>query len=310
MSSCVGVVRVAVAIVLCAVFEIAVGNAEQQSPPDKGSVVVIKAGAIVVGVAAVSCTLVPRVRKMCREGLLFLLRTNDNVGRHGKAVDVSEIDKLHRDIDQLKDDAQLLADETKKIQLTADENLRSMLGRQANFNGFAFENATAEALPRLLNELFPKLQMRNIVRNVEGYYRDGDNIRRLEFDTIAISDQHVFVFESKIGLKRNHIDKFVKKLNNFSQITFDDKSLNKQLYGKNVHGGLSYMFDGKWSDKDNLERVYLVSRYAREQKKLLTIHRLNSAISDNLNLSKLYNFNKAKVKREKDRRLRRNSRWR
>lgn len=309
MSSCVGAVRIAVTLaVLFAVFEIAADNTDPSS--DKGSAVVVKAGVVVVGVAVVSCTLVPPVRKICREGLLFLLRANDNVGRQSKAVDVNEIDKLRRDVDQLKDDAQLLADETKKSRLTADEDLRSMLGRQANFNGFAFENATAEALPRLLKELFPKLQVRNIVRNVEGYYRDGTNIKRLEFDTIAISDHHVFVFESKIGLKRSHVDKFVKKLNNFSQITFDDKSLKKQLYGKNVHGGLSYMFDGKWSDKDNLERVYLVSRYARDQKKLLTIHRLNSAVSDNLNLSKLYNFNKTKVKGEKDRRLRRNSRWR
>ena len=171
MASCVGVVRITIVVaVLFVIFEIAVGNTEQRPPSDKGSAVVIKAGAIVVGVVAVSCTLVPRIRKVCREGLLLLFRSNDNVGRQAKTVDVGEVDQLRRELDQLKDDAQLLADEIKDSQLATDEDLRSMLGRQANFNGFAFENATAEALPRLLNEFFPKLEVRKVVRNVEGYY--------------------------------------------------------------------------------------------------------------------------------------------
>lgn len=294
-----------IVVITVAVYPLTI-NAEQEQPStSKGSVAAIKAGAIVVGVTAISCILIPRVRKMCREALSFM--TNDNVARQDQVTELNKIDQLRREV---KDDIQLLADEIRTRQVTADEDLHSMLGRQANFNGFTFENATADALPRLLNELFPRLRILKTARNVEGYYSVGDKIKQLEFDTIAISDQHVFVIESKIGLKRSHIDKFIKKLNNFSSITFDNKELNKELVGKKVHGGLSYMFDGKWHDKDNLERAYLVSRYARDTKKLLTIHRLNSAISSNLNLGKLQDFNRTKVKGQTNRRLSHNSRWR
>ena len=284
-------------------------NAEQERPTSsqKNSLTVIKAGAIVAGVTAVSCIVIPRVRKICREALSLMTSSNDNVARQDQVADLKKIDQLRREV---KEDIQLLADEIGSRRLTADEDLRSMLGRQANFNGFTFENATADALPRLLNELFPRLRVHKIVRNVEGYYTEGNKIKQLEFDSIAISDQHVFVIESKIGLKRSHIDKFIKKMNNFSSITFDDKRLNKELVGKKIHGGLSYMFDGKWHDKDNLERTYLVSRYARDSKKLLTIHRLNPGISNNLNLGKLHDFNKSKVKGQTNRRLSGNSRWR
>lgn len=281
---------------------IASGETERQPPSSPADYqVIIKAGAVVVGATAISCMLIPRLRKICREVLRF--RSRDNVARQDMVGELSKIDQLRLEV---KDDLRLLADEMNNRRLTADEDLRSMLGRQANFNGFAFENATAEALPRLLNELFPKLQIRKIVRNVEGSYSEGASLKRLEFDTIAISDQHVFVIESKIGLKRRHIDKFVKKLDNFSIINFDDKNLNKQLLGKKIHGGLSYMFDGKWHDGDNLERVYLVSRYARDKKKLLTIFRLNSGVSDNLNLAKLHDFSRAKVKHRTSRRRGRN----
>lgn len=228
---------------------------------------------IAAGVSIVSCLLITRVRKLCasvfaaERGDSLSLRATDEMLVILQKHRATELQELHTEIATLRKQYEALQE--------GQTALHSNIGRQANINGFAFENDTLHALPEIISRLYKGEVVRKVMRNVEGRFARarGGKSKHFELDALVITTKRVFVIETKIVLKAKNVDHLARILNKFSNVKFADAGLSKELQGKPVHGGFSYLFDMKETFTDGRQPMS-AAKYAREQYQMLTVPRL------------------------------------
>ena len=242
---------------------------------------------VIGGVVVASCVLVARVRKLCVR-IVAPERAQDTL-----PVDKTLFAAMKQWQARTTDELSKVQKELKVLRHEYDDfhtDMMSVIGRQANFNGFAFENDTVHALYRIIPKLFGE-NVAQIMRNVDGYFPKPSGKRRhFEIDAVVITAKRIFVVETKVILKPKDVDRLVELLENSHKFKFADNELNKALRNKQVHGGFSYVYDSKLDPQDKVGKARVASRYARDQHRLFVISRLRADKSYPKKLEKLRDF--------------------
>lgn len=249
----------------------------------------LQQGALIIsGAVVTSCLVIARVRKLCARIVAPERVKNVAPSPADDKMLLSVLQSQQRNADKLAELHEELVVLRKEYENFRADILRNG-GRQANINGFAFENDTVQSLSLIIPDLYKGERVRKVVRNIEGSFSSQqEKGRGFEIDAIAITNKRVFVIETKVTLKRKDVDAFVARLEKFHQLNFADKELNNWMRDKPVHGGLSYYFDATL-EIDDSTRTMQVSKYAREYK-LLTIPRLLSDKARPKQVAKLRDF--------------------
>ena len=246
---------------------------------------------VISGALVASCLLIAKVRKLCADIVAPEQAKNITSSRVNDEVLLSMVEALQKqqhsaeEIAQMREELALLRLEFEDYR----DYLDSRSGRQANLTGTFMENNTLLFLPGIIADLYKGEEIIKMSRNVEGnFLKSRGKDKDFEIDVIAITAERVFVIETKTTLRRKDVDRLVSRLENFHQLSFADKKLNKLIHGKPVHGGFSYRFNGKISPKDNVQEKR-ASEYARKHK-LLTIPSFLSHKSSPKQVTRLRNF--------------------
>lgn len=254
---------------------------------EKHREIISKGAVVLAGVTVAACLLIPKVRKTCADAIDL-----HGVKNRGKNLELEQ-HQLRKEISRLRENSEEVVARLGQNVTDLENQLKEMRGRQANFNGFAFETNTFEAISKIIHDLYEGVIIKKTLRNMEGSYtqQNGRN-KAFEIDAIAISDEHVFIIEAKTKLKHKHVDTLVNLLENFPKFEFNDRGLKNELIGKKVYGGISFISDSK-RPFDGIITTRVASKYARNEGRLLTISRLNTNRSAPTTLAKLRDFQKS-----------------
>ena len=245
---------------------------------------------VISGALIASCLLVAKVRKLC----VRIIAPDQVKSVNPPRVDETTLVSAWQSPQHSANEIALLHEELAALRKEYEElhsYVQSNNGRTANILGSLFEHDTVKALPKIISDLY-SVKYARVVRNVEGSFSKGrGKNKNFEIDAIAITDEQVFVIETKLTLTRRGVDRFAEKLENFQQIKFKDRRLNKELKRRKVHGGLSYQADSKF-EPDGSFRAKRASDYAYEKYKLLTIPQLVSDKAHPKQVDKLHDFSR------------------